>query len=108
MTTNSKKRRPGPKSKVMTPAAKKRPGPKSMTNRRESKPATPKHNFSKEEVLKKLNKWKDPNTHKCGESSAMTFCDPNSILIIHATDILKENVNLISLCRRMCRRWLPI
>ena len=71
MATNSKKRRPGPKSKVMTPAAKKRPGPKSMTNRRESKPATPKHNFSKEEVLKKLNKWKDPNPLKCGESDIL-------------------------------------
>ena len=92
MTTSSKKRRPGPKSKVMTPAAKKRPGPKSMTNRRESKPATPKHNFSKEEVLKKLNKWKDPNLHTCGESNAMTFCDPNSILKIDAPDFLKENV----------------
>jgi len=70
--SSSKKRRPGPKSKVMTPAAKKRPGPKSMTNRRESKPATPKHNFSKEEVLKKLNKWKDPNLHRCD------LCDDGS------------------------------
>ena len=69
MLTSSNKRRPGPKSKVMTPAAKKRPGPKSMTNRRESKPATPKHNFSQEEVMKKLKKWTHPTLHRCGESN---------------------------------------